>query len=164
MPRLLLHLSYSSLRFTIATIVDHMAFLLMPELIKRLKHLAPGLDLEILLPLGSNIELIVQAGTNLSIGAYDILPATFHQRSLYEEDMVCIIPRGYPVIAKGSILQTFVTLSHIIIITGQEKNLVDVALAQRGLIRRIAVRLGCRKLFCVNLRLIQYSFRHPLSN
>lgn len=128
-------------RFTIATI-DHMALLLMPALINRLIRLAPGLDLEIPPPLGSNIELIVQGGADLAIGAYEELPATFHQRSLYDEDMVCIVRRGHPVIDAGLTLENFVTLSHIlVIITGQGKNLVDVALAQHGLTRRIAVRL-----------------------
>lgn len=128
-------------RFTIATI-DHMTLLLMPALIARLTRLAPGLDLEIPPPSGNNVDLIAQGGADLAIGVYDALPARFHCRSLYDEDLVCVVRRGHPVIAAGLTLERFVRLSHVlVIITGQGESAVDVALSQRGLSRRVAVRL-----------------------
>ncbi|VEI19547.1 Symbiotic regulator homolog 1 [Serratia plymuthica] len=127
--------------FTIAT-VDHLALLVMPTLISKLAQQAPGLTLEIPPPLGSNVTLIAQGGADLAIGAYDNLPARFHQRLLYDEDMVCLVRRDHPVITTGLTLDKFAALSHIlVIITGQGKSLIDVALAQYGLTRRVAMRL-----------------------
>lgn len=131
----------ASRRFTIATI-DHITLLLMPALISRLAKLAPGLDLEIPPPSGNNVEMVAQGGADLAIGVYQQLPTRFHCRPLYDEDLVCVVRRDHPVIAEGLTLESFAALSHIlVIITGQGDSAVDVALAQLGLQRRIAVRL-----------------------
>ncbi|MEH6405194.1 MAG: LysR substrate-binding domain-containing protein, partial [Sneathiella sp.] len=127
--------------FTISTI-DHMALLLMPTLIANLTKLAPGLDLKIPPPSGDNVDLVAQGGVDLAIGVYEQLPASLYCRSLYDEDLVCIVRRGHPVIAKGLTLDHYTTLLHLlVIIDGQGGSIVDAALAQCGLSRRVAVRL-----------------------
>ncbi len=133
--------STASGRLTIAT-TDHMTLLLMPTLLSTLAQLAPGLDLEIPAPSGNNIKLITQGDADLAIGVYDELPSRFHQRLLYDEDLVCLVRRNHPVIDKQLTLENFVSLSHIsIIITGYGNNIVDEALSKRGLSRRVTVRL-----------------------
>lgn len=133
--------SAASGRFTIAT-TDHITLLLIPTLLSKLGQLAPGLDLEISAPLGNNVELVTQGDVDLAIGVYDNLPARFHRRSLYDEDLVCVVRRDHPVLTEQWTLERFVSLSHIsVIITGYGRNAVDEALAQQGLSRRVAVRL-----------------------
>lgn len=128
-------------RFTIAT-TDHMTLLLMPALLSKLALLAPYLDLEISAPSGDNVDLVAQGDVDLAIGVYDNLPARFHHRSLYDEDLVCLVRRDHPVLAEQWTLERFVSLSHIlVIITGYGKSAVDEALTQQGLSRRAAVRL-----------------------
>jgi DNA-binding transcriptional LysR family regulator len=128
-------------RITIAA-VDHMTLLIMPALMSRLLRLAPGLDLEIPPPLGNNADLIAQGAADLALGVYDDLPAGFFRRTLYDEDLVCVVRRDHPVIAEGLTLERFVALSHLtVIITGRGEAPIDVALAGRGLSRRVAMRL-----------------------
>jgi len=128
-------------RVTIAT-TDHMALLLMPLLLTKLAHLAPMLDLEIPAASGDNINLVSQGDTDLAIGVYGELPARFHQRSLYDEDLVCLVRRKHPVIAEALTLEHFISLPHIsVIITGYGSSAVDAALHTKGLSRRVAVRL-----------------------
>ena len=128
-------------RLTIAT-TDHMTLLLISKLISKLAHLAPGLDLEIPSTSSDNVKLITQGDADLAIGVYGELPARFHQRSLYKEDLVCLVRRGHPVIAEQLTLDTFVSMSHIsVIVTGYGSNAVDKALDSKGLSRRVAVRL-----------------------
>ncbi len=128
-------------RFTIAA-ADHLALLFMPALLSKLALLAPGLDLEIPASSGDNVNLVAQGGADMAIGVYHDLPARFYQRSLYDEDLVCLVRRNHPVIAQQLSLENFMSLSHIsVIITGHGKSTVDDALAQLGLSRRVAVRL-----------------------
>ncbi len=128
-------------RITIAA-VDHMTLMLMPALISRLTRLAPGLDLEIPPLRGDTMDLVSQGVADLALGVYDDLPAGFFRRSLYDEDLVCVVRRDHPVIAAGLTLERFIALSHVLVtITGQGETLVDGALARQGLKRRVAVRL-----------------------
>lgn len=128
-------------QLTIAT-TDHMTLLLMPTLLSKLAQLAPRLDLKIPAPSGNNVKLVAQGDVDLAIGVYDELPARFHHRSLYDEDLVCLIRRDHPVLTEEWTLEHFISLPHIsVIITGHGKNTVDEALAHQGLSRRVAVRL-----------------------
>ncbi|WP_394209128.1 LysR family transcriptional regulator [Enterovibrio calviensis] len=133
--------STASAKFSIAT-ADHMALLLMPTLISRLANLAPGIDLVIPASSGDNVDLITQGSADIAIGVYDDLPARFHKRTLYEEDFVCVVRRDHPVIHSKLTLKNYISLSHLaVIITGQGNNSVDIALKQRGLTRRVAMKI-----------------------
>lgn len=133
--------STASGKFIIAT-ADHMALLMMPTLLSKLGKLAPDLDLEIPASSGDNVDLVAQGGADLAMGVYHDLPARFYQRSLYDEDLVCLVRRNHPVIAEQLNLERFISLKHIsVIITGHGRNAVDDALANQGLTRRVAVRL-----------------------
>ncbi|WP_040481417.1 LysR family transcriptional regulator [Vreelandella boliviensis] len=127
-------------RFTVAT-ADHLALLLMPELVAKLASSAPGIDLVMPAPVGDNVDLIAQGGADLAVGSFEELPARFYSRRLYDEDFVCVVRQSHPIIAEQLTLENFVSLSHLsVIITGQGRSAVDDALAQHGLTRRIAVR------------------------
>ena len=127
-------------RFTIAT-ADHLALLLMPELVARLASLAPGIDLVMPAPAGDNVNLIAQGGADLAVGSFEELPARFYNRRLYDEDFVCVVRQGHPLITEPLTLENFVSFPHLsVIITGQGRSAVDEALMQHGFTRRIAVR------------------------
>lgn len=100
---------------------DHLAFLLMPQLAANLASLTPGIDLMMPAQAGDNVELIAQSGADLAIGSFDRLPARFHSRRLYDEDPVCLVRKGHPVIGETLTLDKYVDLSHVaVIITGHE--------------------------------------------
>ncbi len=133
--------STASGRFTIAA-GDHMALMLIPTLISKLATLAPGIVLSIPASSGDNVNLVAQGGADLAIGVFEDLPARFYQRTLYEEDFVCVVRHNHPVISEKLTLKNFVSLSHLaVIITGKGKNSVDVALAEQGLTRRITMQI-----------------------
>ncbi|MCE8035518.1 MULTISPECIES: LysR family transcriptional regulator [Halomonadaceae] len=134
------HPGTASGRFTVAT-ADHLALLLMPELVAKLSSLAPGIDLVMPAPAGDNVDLIAQGSADLAVGSFEGLPARFYSRRLYDEDFVCVVRQGHPILDEQLTLDNFVLLSHLsVIITGQGRSAVDEALAQHGLTRRIAVR------------------------
>ncbi|MCH8537394.1 MAG: LysR family transcriptional regulator [Alkalimonas sp.] len=134
------HPATASGRFTVAT-ADHLALLLMPKLVTKLASLAPGIDLIMPTQAGDNVDLIAQGGADLAVGSFDGLPGRFYSRRLYDEDFVCVVRQGHPIIAEPLTLKSFVSLSHLsVIITGQGRSAVDDALSQHGLTRRIAVR------------------------
>lgn len=127
-------------RLTLAS-ADHLALILMPQLVAELSEVAPGIDLVMPPVAGDNIDLIAQGGADLAIGAFQDLPARFYERRLYEEHFVCIVRSGHPVIKEGLTLENFASWPHIsVVISGHGNNMVDQALAQYGLSRRIAVR------------------------
>ncbi|MEP3245170.1 MAG: LysR family transcriptional regulator [Sneathiella sp.] len=133
--------SKASGRFTIAA-NDHVTLLLMPALLSKLAHLAPGFDLKIPPTSGDNVNLITRGDADLAIGVYGKLPARFHQRFLYEEDLVCLVRRNHPVLAAGLTQEHFISLPHIsVLITGYGESMVDEVLKKKGLSRRVAVRL-----------------------
>lgn len=133
--------SSASGQFTIAT-GDHLALMLMPELISKLATLAPGVDLVIPTSSGDNVDLIAEGSADLAIGVFQKLPARFYQRSLYDEDFVCVVRHNHPVISEKLTLKKFVSLSHLsVIITGKGNNPVDDALAKYGLTRRVAMQI-----------------------
>lgn len=126
---------------TIAT-ADHMTLLLIPTLLSKLARIAPGLDLIIPRQSGDNVDLISQGDADLAIGVYHDLPARLYHRSLYDEDLVCLVRHNHPAIREGLNLDKFISLKHIsVIITGHGGSAVDDALASQGLSRRVAVRL-----------------------
>lgn len=130
-------------KFSIASI-DHMALMMIPSIAARLERDAPCLDLEIPSPRGDNVELVACGDASIALGVFrdDALSAGFYRRRLYDEDLVCIVRREHPVLSQGLTLERFVALSHVLVtINGRGEAMVDAALAQQGLRRRIAMRL-----------------------
>ena len=116
--------------------------MVMPALAARLGRLAPGLDLEIPPSPGGNVELVAQGTADLALGVFDELPTSFYRRSLYDEDLVCVVRTGHPVIEQGLTIERFAALSHLLVtITGRGETPVDTALARHGVKRRIAMRV-----------------------
>ncbi len=129
--------------FTIASI-DHMALMMMPGLVARLEQAAPRVTLEISAPRGDNVEAIARGEADVALGVFadDSLRAGFYRRKLYDEDLVCVVQRGHPILSVELTPERFAALSHVLVtITGQGNALVDTALARLGMRRRVAVRL-----------------------
>jgi len=129
--------------FTIASI-DHMALMMMPGLVARLEQAAPDVTLEIPTPRGNNVEAVARGEADVALGVFadDRLSAGFYRRKLYDEDLVCLVRRGHPILSVELTPERFAALSHVLVtITGQGEALVDTALARLGMRRKVAVRL-----------------------
>lgn len=133
-------------RFTLG-LADYSQFVLLPPLLARLSALAPHVDLvaQDYSP-GRLDELDVTVAPDRSIARSDPLgpgrtPA-LRARRLFRERYVCLARRGHPRIGKRLDLATFAALPHAFIAPrGTPGGVVDDALAERGLSRRVALMI-----------------------
>src|SRR5690606_7206483 len=62
--------------------------------------------------------------------------------SLIEDDFVCVVRSGHPVVGTGLTLEAYAALGHVMVtVLGVGRGPVDDALEQHGLKRRVALRL-----------------------
>ncbi|BEL94770.1 LysR family transcriptional regulator [Serratia marcescens] len=129
--------------FTIACI-DHLASMILPKLTAKIERQAPGVTMRIPVPDGDNVNAVARGDADIALGMFDgeQLPAGFYLRKLYDDEFVCVVRRGHPLLSSRLTLEKFVASSHVAInIDDRGSTPVDSALAGQGQRRRIAVRL-----------------------
>lgn len=120
---------------------DYGSLILLPSLLRRLSREAPGLDVEVL-PMGTGADDGLREGrADLAIGRIARAGAGIYRQTLFEDGFACVLRAGHP--AAGRLdLETYLGLAHAFItITGQGRGVVDGMLAERGLARRVALRI-----------------------
>lgn len=124
---------------------DHPTFVLLPRLIERLQQVAPAVTLRI-----RNFTARDEAVAMLDAGGVDLtvsVPPTTTMgriltRALFKEQFVCIVRRDHPARDAELNLETFLSLSHLLVSPeGDRFGYVDAALAKQGLKRRLALTL-----------------------
>ncbi len=123
---------------------DFGTMLLAPGLFQRLRDRAPGLDLDIgAHPRERVLASLEDKSLDLAVGVYTELPASIRGRRLLHSDFVCVVRRGHPRIRKRLTLRQYAELPHALIGVGDPgPTFVDEALAEHGLRRRVALRIG----------------------
>lgn len=122
--------------------LDLQAASLVPFLLTRLAVEAPGLNLDILPPTATAIESLESDAADAVIGVFDNAPAGIRLRRLFDDRFVTLMRAGHPAAASGLTLERYLALSHIVVsVTGVGPAPVDIALAKRGLSRRVQVRV-----------------------
>lgn len=120
---------------------DHQAILLLPPLMARLARDAPRLDVELRPLLAAALPALRRGDLHLGFGPSDRLPSGFASEPLYGDRFVTLMRRGHPVAAGPLTPERFAALDHVLVTTiGDGPGAVDVALAELGLERRVAVR------------------------
>lgn len=134
----------ASRTFHVAT-SDYAELVLLPPLLERIAALAPRIDLWVQawngttrtpsLASGDTELVIAPLGTGFDAGLEG------HRRTLFEERFVCIARKNHPRLRKKPItLATWLELPHALIApNGARGGVVDSALRERGLERRIAL-------------------------
>ena len=130
--------------FTIMT-NDYVAFALLPRLLARLQHEAPGVRLQIRawqehvvpseLARGDADMMLGFTPQGLPVG-HDALP-------LFQDRFVFVARQGHPKVPGKITLATYTKLAHVLV--SHEPNargIVDDVLAQRGLTRNVALRVS----------------------
>jgi DNA-binding transcriptional LysR family regulator len=123
---------------------DYVEFVLMPPLLRRLRHEAPGITVEVR-PWGLHEvpPTLARAEADLMIGFYDQLPPRHRQRLLFEEEYVCIVRRAHPRVGKSLSLERYLELDHVLVSQrGDTPGSVDRALQARGKKRRVVARVS----------------------
>ena len=120
---------------------DYGALAILPGLMQRLAQRAPGIGLEVL-PFSTDIfRHIAEGRSDLALYSDDVVPLPLRARTLFTEGYSCVISPSHPLARKAEIgLDDFLAYPHALIsILGGRTGVVDDALAERGLSRRISL-------------------------
>lgn len=124
---------------------DAIGMLLLPALSVRLRAEAQKMDLRVhALESDDPWKGLENGRMDLVVGVYDAPPPGVHCQALYDERFVCLMRSDHPRARHALTVQEYVALPHIRIATaraGVGSSVVDLALARRGLSRRIAMTL-----------------------
>lgn len=121
---------------------DGQSLELLPGLVDRLRRQAPGIDLIVLPNRGDPLDMIEAGEAELAAGRFMSTRAGIFGTNVYRTRFACVVRANHPVVATGLTLERFVELPHMLVtITGQGSGPVDIALAEMGLSRHVAVRL-----------------------
>ena len=129
--------------FRLAT-EDFGAMLLAPPLLRALRIEAPGIDLD-MAPRPRDVTLagLENREIDLAIAVVGALPASLRRQRLLREQFACVVRRGHPRINKRLTLKQYVELPHALIGVGDPgRTVVDAALDEHGLSRRVVLRVG----------------------
>jgi len=120
---------------------DYLQALVMGPLLRQLATRAPGVDLSVVV--FPNVAEVVDSGAAdlaLTISGQESKGSS--TESLFGEDFVCMVRRDHPQIKKQLSLEKYLAQRHVVVApSGTAGSMVDTALAQRGLARRIALRV-----------------------
>ncbi|HEX6244169.1 MAG TPA: LysR family transcriptional regulator [Polyangiales bacterium] len=147
--------------FTLASI-DLFDLLAVPTLLGDVRREAPGVDLNVVSALDRRLPERLETGeVDLAVAVQIHVPGQestisstpgLVQKALFRDHMVCFVRAGHPVLERSAArahkvpdaltLERYLALSHALISLGGEgPGVVDVALRERGLRRRIALRI-----------------------
>ena len=119
--------------------VDFSMLVLVPALCAVLAREAPGITVSVVAPVEQLDRALVDGETDLHLGLRRPAEGLF-QRDLLTERFVCVVRRDHPEVGRSLNLRQFTRLPHALISPhGTKTGAVDVALARRGLSRRVQV-------------------------
>lgn len=124
-------------------LLDYLSLVVLPPLMARLQQESPGLDVVVPPLVPDAMEGLRSGDLDLALGYFGKVGEEFGQELLFEERFVCLTRAGHPLLKQGKLsLERFCALSHALItVTGTGLGVVDQMLLQRGLSRRVALRL-----------------------
>ncbi|MBN9414323.1 MAG: LysR family transcriptional regulator [Candidatus Eremiobacteraeota bacterium] len=124
-------------------LLDYLSLVVLPPLMAHLQNQAPLLDVVLPPHIPNALEALRTGDLDLALGYFQTVPDEFCQQPLFEERFVCLTRVDHPMLKEGRLsLERFCALSHALItVTGTGLGVVDQMLQQRGLTRRVALRL-----------------------
>ena len=136
-------------RFTIGAPDGSVEFL--SPLVTTLRNVAPQIDISVrqLLPTGGGQTVesawepalgdLETRAIDIAVLPLDAVPARFADKRLYEEDFIIGMRAGHP-FADHPTLDRYVEMRHLVVSqTGDPNGFVDLALAAKGRVRRVAL-------------------------
>jgi DNA-binding transcriptional LysR family regulator len=120
---------------------DYLQALLMGPLLRQLASRAPGIDLSVVV--FPHLEELMGTGAiDLALSVPEQVSRAMRQKRLLPDDFVCMVRRDHPQIRKSLSLDRYLAQRHVVVAPGGTAGtLVDTVLAERGLARRIALRV-----------------------
>lgn len=121
---------------------DISQIVLLPRLLNHLRDTAPAIRIDVLHITEATPRLLESGEADLAIGFMPQLEAGFYQQTLFTQRYVCMMRADHPRIAGKLGLRRFLAEAHIqVTMTGTGHRLIDQVLEERGVVRRIALRL-----------------------
>ncbi|MBT4671799.1 MAG: LysR family transcriptional regulator [Rhodospirillaceae bacterium] len=132
-------------RTFLIAMVEHAAFVLMPRLISRLSVDAPSIDLNVVgVTEVPGVDQIDTDQCELAIALQSRnLPGHISSALVYREKFVCVMRADHPILTTSFTLNDYLAYPHSAVRTsGNAVSLVDLALAELGFERRVAVGIS----------------------
>lgn len=114
---------------------------LLPKLLGYMRSAAPNARIEAL-QIDAQTGLRLQSGeADLALGLIPALEAGFYQQTLYSQDWICLANPEHPRLRRGLTRAIYDAEAHLGIVSGTGQQLLEAALAEAGLQRRVVLRL-----------------------
>jgi DNA-binding transcriptional LysR family regulator len=114
---------------------------LLPNILAAVRKVAPGVALEAA-RIDDLMPQALQSGeADLAVGLIPSLETGFYQQTLFQQDFICLTGPRHPRIGKALTLAHYQVEGHIGIVSGTGQQLLEDAVAQFGIKRRVMLRL-----------------------
>lgn len=123
---------------------DYLAQMVMPAVLAQVFRLAPGIRVEMEGLSAKGVSELCEGKMSLAFGVVDDGPVLENvaSQALFEDNQVCLVRRGHPLLEDGMTLESYAACSHAMLsITGRGGGRIDDVLKDHGLSRRIALRI-----------------------
>ncbi len=123
---------------------DHPTFRFLPRLVAMLRETAPGITLEVrnFTDRDDAVAMLDAGEVDMTIGVPPTPAGRILSAPLFDERFVCILRKDHPAASQDLSLETFLSLSHLLVSPENDRfGVVDAALAKQGLKRRLALTL-----------------------
>jgi DNA-binding transcriptional LysR family regulator len=123
-------------------VTDISQIVLVPRLLEYLGSIAPTVAVDII-DIGPDTGRLLETGdADLAIGFLPQLEAGFYQQTLFGQRYVCMVRKDHPRIDGKPTVKQFEREAHVQVLTsGTGHTIIDKVLEQRGVTRRIALRV-----------------------
>lgn len=98
---------------------DYAEFVLLPTLVQKITHLAPGIDIEIKhlnYLKENNIKEMEEDKFDLAIGIYSKIPSPLEKQVLFTDDPVCVGDSNNPIFKKTITMEEYIEAKHLFIL------------------------------------------------
>ena len=127
---------------------DYLDPLFLPQLVSHVKHVAPGVHLD-LMPLSAEFDVrrtLAAGEVDLVVGNWLEPPEELHLGRLLTDEVVCLVNQDHPAVqgARGWSIEKYLSCEHVAptpFHTGRESHgVIDAHLQAQGLSRNVTVR------------------------
>jgi len=118
---------------------DHVLAVLGPGVDRAVAEQAPGVALDYSPNLPSDPDDLREGRVDLAIGVYHRAAPELRRTTLFHDRFVCVVRADHPRVKRKPSLERFAAMEHVLVAPRfQPGSVVDHALAERGLERRVA--------------------------
>ncbi|MGB0658935.1 MAG: LysR family transcriptional regulator [Mangrovicoccus sp.] len=116
--------------------------LIIPQIVKSLRHKAPGIELEIIDASDNGEERLLRSEADFLIGPLEGKDSALYRRKLFDDRYACLFDPSHPAARAPLSLDTYLNLNHVLVTYGgkwRSRYLID--LEKRGYDLPIALRV-----------------------